>query len=346
MIKKIISTILIGLISFLIFKGGTYFNFIYGKNVEKQGYIYIQKKDSYKDVIKKISPHLKNINSFKWVAKLKNYPNKIKAGKYYIEKNLNNNNLINKLRSGNQETIKLKFGGERNLDEFILHITRQLDMNPIDLKQALFDPSFLNKNNITKESHFLELFIANTYYVYWTISPKSLIDLLIKEHQKFWNEERKNKIKKLDLTLSKVIILSSIIQKETSMVNEMPIVAGLFLNRLKKNWKLESCATIVYAIKEKSKIPINIKQLFYKDLKIDSTYNTYLYNGLPPGPICFPEISAIDALLNPSIHNYYFMIVDLEKRGYHKFSYSKEDHEVKKKIMNYLRDRINEKKEY
>ena len=143
----------------------------------------------------------------------------------------------------------------------------------------------------------------------------------MKEYKRFWNEERIAKSKSLGLNSSQIITLASIVHKETAKVDERPRVAGVYLNRLSKGMLLQADPTVIYAIKlQTGNFDTIIKRVLYKDLELDSPYNTYKYAGLPPGPIAMPDISAIDAVLNPEKHDYYYFVANVEDFGYHKFA--------------------------
>jgi len=202
-------------------------------------------------------------------------------------------------------------------------------MSAFELENAITSKDFLNQNKVSLENVH-QLFIPNTYYLYWTISPEDLLVTLLRHYNKFWNKERKEKAKKLKLSPLEITTLASIIQKETSKIDEMPLVSGLYLNRLKSGWLLQADPTLIYAINLKKEKKLKINRLFYKDLHFLSKYNTYLHKGLPPSPISLVEIPALEAALNPKNHNYYYMVSSTEKKGYHEFSTTLKRHEEKR----------------
>lgn len=176
------------------------------------------------------------------------------------------------------------------------------------------------------------MFIPNSYNVYWNTSPEDFRDKMLNEYNKFWNQDRSEKAKKLGLTKLEVISLASIIQIESRKIDERPIVAGLYINRLKENMRLQADPTVIYTIKEYYKnYDTIIRRVLYRDLKLDSEFNTYKIRGLPPGPITMPDISAIDAVLNYEKHNYLFMVANPSNRGYHLFASDLEGHNRNKK---------------
>jgi UPF0755 protein len=168
-------------------------------------------------------------------------------------------------------------------------------------------------------------FIPNSYQVYWNTSPSKLGARMMREYKAFWNEDRLQKAQAYGLTPVEVSTLASIVEGETNKTKEMPRVAGLYLNRIRNGQKLESDPTVRYTIKQKYGYNYKIKRVLYKDLKIDSPYNTYMYTGLPPGPLSIPSVQAIDAVLNAEKHNYIFMCAD-PTTGYHKFTDNYSEH--------------------
>ncbi len=317
--KKRFFLVVIG-VAFMAFGIATYYyNKIYASNTVEASTIYIPTNSNFETVLAEISPILKDKSSFEWVANKKNYPNVIKAGKYSIAKGMNNNDLINLLRSGNQTVVKLSFNNQDTLEKLAGRIAEQIESDSIAILNAITDELFLKEKNITKENT-LAMYIPNSYEVYWNISAEKFRNKMLNEYQKFWTSAKKEKAKSQNLTINEVITLASIVQKETAVVSERKRVAGLYLNRLNNKWPLEADPTIIFALKQKLGQDIVIKRVLYKDLEIDSKYNTYKNAGLPPGPISMPDISSINAVLNPENHDYFFMCVDISTNGKHAFA--------------------------
>ena len=297
----------------------SYYSKIFSANTTQVSTIYIPSNSDFDAVVEIVSPILKNEASFIWVAKKKNYPNTIRAGKYQLEKGMNNNDLVNLLRSGNQVTLKLSFNNQDTLEKLAGRIAEQLEPDSTSILIALTDQVFLSKNNINKEAA-LGMYIPNSYDFYWTTSANDFRNKMLKEFHSFWTPAKKEQAKKQGLTINEVITLASIVQKETATVNERPRVAGLYLNRLNNKWPLQADPTIIFAIKQKQGQETVIKRVLLKDLEINSKYNTYKHLGLPPGPISMPDISSINAVLNPEKHNYFYMCVDVNNFGNHAFA--------------------------
>jgi len=303
-----------------------FYNKIYAVNVIENTTVSIPVNTTFNEVEQLIKPFLNDTDSFKWVAQKKNYPNKIKAGRYPIKKGMNNNELLNLLRSGKQEIINLTFNNQDTLEKLSGRIAEQIEADSTQILTALTDNEFLSKNKLTK-ANVLGIFIPNSYQFYWNTSAVTFRDKMLKEYHRFWNEDRLEKAKKLNLTKKEVTILASIVQKETSKVSERSTVAGLYLNRHRDNWALQADPTVIFALKQKHGQDYEVKRVLNADLLIESPYNTYQNVGLPPAPISMPDISSIDAVLNPKNHDYYYMCASVTNIGTHEFAKSLGQHE-------------------
>jgi UPF0755 protein len=176
------------------------------------------------------------------------------------------------------------------------------------------------------------MFLPNTYEVFWDTTPENFRNRMLKYYQSYWNENRKNKVKSLGLTPVEAVILASIVQKESVQVEEQNTIAGVYLNRLKKKMKLQADPTVIYAMKKATgDFQQVIKRVLYKDLKLNSPYNTYKVKGLPPGPITMPDLRTLEAVLHPEQHNYLYFVAAPEKIGYHLFASSLAEHNRNKK---------------
>ena len=298
---------------------------IYSANVKEDTAVYIPTNASFDEVKEVIKPVVNNMDSFIWVANQKNYPNVIKAGKYVIEKGMSNNALIDLLRSGKQTPLTLTFNNQDTVEKLAGRIATQLEPDSIQILAALSDSEFLSKNKLSK-AKVLGIFIPNSYEFYWNTSAKSFRDRMLKEYNRFWNDDRISKAKKLNMTKNNVMTLASIVQKETSKVSERPTVAGLYLNRLRDGWPLQADPTVIFALKQKHGQDYEVKRVLNDDLLIDSPYNTYKNASLPPAPIAMPDISSIDAVLNAEKHEYYYMCASVTDIGAHAFARTQAQH--------------------
>lgn len=320
--------IIYGAIAILFLVGGIIgFNFyqkIFGKSVKKDGAIYIGANYHLMDVKKLLTEYINKPENFVWVAEKKKFT-KPKGGKYMLKKGMNMNDVVNLLRSGNQTPIKLSFNNQDTLEKLAGRIAQQIETDSISLLKAMTDESFLTKNGFNKQTA-LEIYIPNSYEFYWNTSANKFRDKMLREYKRFWNQSRLEKAKKLNLTKSEVIALASIVQKETAQKSERPIVAGLYLNRLKDNWPLQADPTLIYAIKQLNGQDFVVKRVLNKDKEIKSPYNTYKNIGLPPSLISMPDVSSIDAVLNYRKHKYFYMCASIEKIGFHDFATSLAQH--------------------
>lgn len=331
-IKKILLIIvLLGLIA-----GGAFayliYNALFSPNTafnNKEAYIYIPTGSSFDEVKILVTPLLTDLETFEAVAKRKKYDEYVKPGKYILKKAMNNNEIVNSLRSNNIP-IKVSFNNQESLEKLAGRVSSQIEADSISLLNAFTDPKFLQESGL-KEDTVLSLFIPNSYEFFWNTSAADFRDRMLKEYLRFWNDERLKKAEVLNLTKIQVISLASIVQKETAKIDERPRVAGVYLNRLKKNMLLQADPTVIYAVKrELGNYDTVIKRVLYKDLELNSPYNTYKYAGIPPGPITMPDISSIDAVLNPEKHDYYYFVANVQDFGYHKFAKNLAQHNQNK----------------
>ena len=304
--------------------GYNYYNKIFGKAITKKTELYVKSSDSLNDIKDNIADYTKHPNTFLLVAEQKKFTNP-KPGRYILKKGMSNNDIVNLLRSGNQAPINVSFNNQDTLEKLAGRIAQQLEIDSISLLKSFQNKDFLSKNNLTEKS-VLQIFIPNSYQFYWTTSAENFRNKIFKEYNRFWNQNRLKKAKALNLSKSEVITLASIVQKETAKKEERPIVAGLYLNRLKKGWPLQADPTIIYCIKQNKGQDYVVKRVLTADLKIKSPYNTYKNKGLPPTLIGMPDISAIEGVLNAQKHNYFYMCANVDKLGYHAFAKSLSQH--------------------
>ncbi len=335
MIKKIALVVLILAIIGSVF-GYQFYTKIYGKNVVKTIDIYIPTDSNFDSLMKIVQPYIKNSESFAWVAEKKSYQNKIRAGKFKITEGMSNDALINHLRSGKQETVNVTFNNQDTFEKLAGRISSQIEADSVALLTVFQDAKFLQENDLDRKTA-MALYIPNSYDFYWNTSAENFRNRMLKEYERFWTPERIAKAEKQNITPLQVTILASIVQKETSTVSERPMVAGLYLNRLKSFWPLQADPTIIFALKEKHGQDAVFKRVLNEDLTIDSPYNTYINFGLPPGPIGMPDISSIEAVLNPKSHDYYYMCASVTNIGQHEFAKTLSQHNVNaRKYQNWI----------
>ena len=267
--------------------------------------------------------YIEDKNIINQLVKFKNYSDDtLRPGKYLIKKNWSNNKLVNQFYlMRNQNIIDLYIPSARNLNILAGYVANQTSIDSLELCK-LFDDEGLQQELGFTNYTFPTFFLPNTFEIYANISVEDFIDLLAANYNHFWNNERITKADNIGLTQSEVTILASIVQMEQQVIlDEHPKIAGLYINRLKKGMKLQADPTVKFAINQP-----NLKRVLKRHLKYDSPYNTYLNKGLPPGPICIPEVTAIDAVLNFQKHDYHYMCAEPTYSGRHKFSVTYKNH--------------------
>ena len=332
-IKRILLAIaLFGLLGLGIFSYYIY-RVIFSPNTafsENTAVVFIPTNATYAQVRDSLQPLLEDIEDFDVVAQKKGYTENLKAGKYILKKGMNNNELVNVLRSQNQP-VWVTFNNQERLENLAGRISRQIEADSTSIISAMKDSSFLAENKFDNRNA-LGMYVPNKYEFFWNTSAEEFRSRMLQEYDRFWTEERLNKAEEIGLTPYEVTVVASIVQKETAKVDERPRVAGVYMNRINNGWKLDADPTVIYAIKETTKnFDTIIKRVLYKDLKLDSPYNTYKYKELPPGPISMPDISSIDAVLNFEDHDYFYFVADVENFGYHKFAKTLSQHNANKR---------------
>jgi len=263
---------------------------------------------------------VQDLLTFSFVAKVMKYQERVLPGHYRIPPRLSNRELVTLLRSGRQTAVNVTFNNVRVDTDLAEKITRNLEMEEEDFLDLLRDTVLISRYGFERET-ILSIFIPNTYQVFWNVSPEGLFDRMYKEYERFWTDERKAKAATLGMSQKEVSTLASIVQAETAKADERPRVAGVYINRLRINMALQADPTLVFALGD-----FEIKRVLNVHKEIDSPYNTYKHVGLPPGPINLPEISALDAVLNPESHGYLYFCAKDDFSGYHAFATNLRDH--------------------
>lgn len=303
------------------------YQIIYTPNVlieEEDRYFAIPKGTTFKQLQNMLSEQriVNDLVSFSFLAKLKDLDENVKNGMYLIKGDMTNVELINLLRSGAQTPVKLTFSHARLLNQLPKALTHNLEIDSADLAPLLMHDTTAIYYGFSKET-FISMFIPNTYEVYWTLTPRGLLDRMKQEYDRFWTEERKQKAEQLGMTQEEVSTLASIVQGETNKMDEAPAIAGVYINRLKRRIPLQADPTLVFAIGD-----FSIRRILNKDKEFESPYNTYKYYGLPPGPINMPSIPALNAVLNYEDHNYLYFCAKADFSGYHAFARTLREHNV------------------
>ena len=282
----------------------------------------IKEGDTFADVQRELHDgnYIQDLMSFSFLAKLMNYDEQIKPGRYLLKRNMSNRAAVRLLRSGTQEPVNVTFNNVRLIPELAEKITRNLGMTPEEFEAAVIQFAMSNSHGFNKDN-IMSMFIPNTYKVYYDITADALVKRMYQEYDYFWSEERKAKAKKIGLTPIEVLILASVVQAETIDGDEAPIIAGLYLNRLKQSIPLQADPTLKFAVGD-----FSLKRILNVHKEIDSPYNTYLYAGLPPGPINMPEINSLDAVLDFFPSDYLYMCAKEDFSGKHNFTNDYQEH--------------------
>ena len=310
-----------------------YYNKYYKDNTsfkDESIFLYIVSNDSvlFTD---SISKYIKSEKTFYKVAERLGYLDNIKTGRFKINKGIGNKELVTSLKFNNTP-LTITFNNQERVENLAGRIAKQIYADSTALINSFTDKDFLVENKFNKEN-ILSIFIPNSYEVYWDIEPDKFRDKMLLEYEKFWNKSRTEKAKNIGLTKKEVTSLASIVQKESIKVDERPTIAGVYINRLNTRMRLQADPTVIYSIKDYYKnFDTIIRRVLYRDLRLNSRYNTYRINGLPPGPISMPDISAIDAVLNYEKHKYIFFVADPYNRGYHLFARNLSEHNRNKKV--------------
>ncbi|MEJ2162868.1 MAG: endolytic transglycosylase MltG [Robiginitalea sp.] len=317
-----IGLLLGGLFAFMVYRSFLSPNTAFQDEV---AYVHVPSDAGYAELKHQLGPLLEDLDSFEAVARRKRYLSNIKAGRFPIKKGMNNNEIVNSLRSANTP-VRVSFNNQESPALLAGRIADQLEADSLELYNAMIDKSFLKEQGWNSDQAIMP-YLPNSYEFYWNTSPLEFRDRMLREYHKFWTEDRVSKADSQGLSPEEVMALAAIVHKETSQVEERPRVAGVYLNRLKRGMLLQADPTVIFAIKKASgNYDTIIKRVLYRDLEVDSPFNTYKYSGVPPGLIAMPDISAIKAVLNPEQHNYLYFVVDMENFGYHIFSETLEQH--------------------
>ena len=291
-------------------------------DINETVYIYITPKDNSASIVQQLSriDGIGSTKGFEILAKHNNFDSRKRSGRFAINDGDNMHTIYRRIVSNEQAAVKLVVPSTRTLEQLTEAICRQLMLDSLELSEFLTKPIYYENIGYKKET-LPSLFIPNTYEVYWNIKPEMLMTRLMNERRKFWNESRTAKAKKLGLTPEEVATLASIIDEETNNDEEKPVVAGMYINRLKRGMPLQADPTVKYAIGDPTR-----KRILKKDLAADSPYNTYKHKGLPPGPIRIPTIQAIESVLNYTKHNYLYMCAKEDFSGKHNFAKTLSEH--------------------
>lgn len=326
-IKKIITIVSVVLITILMIYGLVILRQIFSSNTkfsEKEVFVFIPTDSKYEEVKKIVAPYIENLERFEMVANKRGYTDNVIPGRFLFKKGMNSYELVKTLRLNSP--VKLAFNNQERIENLAGRVGSQIEADSLSLLTTFKDSTFLKENGFNEEN-ILAMFIPNTYEIYWNTTAVKFRDKMIKEFRNFWNKERVAKAQKQGLTPIDATILASIVHKESVKKDERPRIAGVYLNRLRAGMPLQADPTVIFAIKKKANdFDQVIKRVFYNDLTMAHPYNTYMNLGLPPGPIAMPDITALEAVLNPENNNFIYFCASVERFGYHEFAATLGEH--------------------
>ncbi|WP_212003119.1 endolytic transglycosylase MltG [Chitinophaga sp. HK235] len=300
---------------------------VFGPNTKAFGdskYFYVRTGSTYRDVLDGLEDQgiVRNRSSFDWVAKELGYPSRVKAGRYKISHGMSNFTIAKMLRSGKQSPITLVINKLRTKDDLIKKVSTNLEADSNALRALLNDQVYLRQFNLDTNSAMCAV-VPNTYEFYWNTNAETVFKKLEKEREEFWTEARKNKASALGLTPVQVTVLASIVDEESNKADEKSLIASVYLNRFRKGMRLQADPTVKFALQD-----FGLKRIREGHTQYDSPYNTYRYNGLPPGPICTPMKKTMDAVLNTPETDYLYFCARSDFSGYHAFAATYAEHLV------------------
>ena len=298
------------------------YQYIFRENVKTDYVLYIQPGATFEKVTDslKMNDVLLSLKAFHWVSKKKDFSKSVKTGRYLLKKGMNTNQIVNMLKGGMQTPLNVTFNNVRTKEEFAGKVSKYLTADSLSILNLFSDENQIQKFGFSTET-YRTMFIPNTYQFYWTTTAEEFAERMKTEFDRFWNNERRKKAEQINLTPAEVTVLASIVQSETAKNEELGRISGLYINRLNRGLLLQADPTVKYAVGD-----FSLKRILNVHLEVDSPYNTYKYAGLPPGPINFPETSAIDAVLNHERHNYIYMCAKEDFSGYHNFAITLAEH--------------------
>ena len=301
----------------VILVGGAFFcvfTIVSAKAPNGERLIFIDRDDTLDSV--KVKSEL----SWRWDLYTKVFSIRPRTGRYHVTPDMTCLQLFRLLRNGTQEPMKLVIPTSRTMDRLAGVLSHSLMVDSAEIAKVLTDSSYCANHGYTTAT-IPALFIPNTYEVYWDISVDKLVERMVRENKNFWTADREAKAKACGLTHDEVATLASIVDEETANDGEKPMIAGLYLNRLRIGMKLQADPTVKYAVGD-----FSLRRILNKHLLVESPYNTYQIEGLPPGPIRMPSIAGLDAVLNHAEHPYLYMCAKEDFSGTHNFARTLSEH--------------------
>jgi UPF0755 protein len=295
---------------------------VYGGAVARGGSVYVRSGESRGEWIADLTAggFLKNPARFERTARWLGFTGDPAPGHYRLTENTDYLQLIRAFQRGWQTPVRVTFNNIRTLPQLAGRIARQIEADSAALADRLTAPEAAERFGFTGET-FIGMFVPNTYEMYWNVSPDAFLERMKTEYDRFWSDVREAKREKTGMSRNEVTTLASIVAEETVKADEMARVAGVYVNRLKTGMILQADPTLKFAVGD-----FTLRRILDVHKEVESPYNTYKYAGLPPGPICMPPVTAIDAVLDHEDHDYYYFCAKEDFSGYHRFARTLAEH--------------------
>lgn len=293
---------------------------------EKQKFLYIHTNEPTPEKVQKALVEqniLKQTTIFDFIANWTGYYDHIKPGKYKVVRGTSVIKLLRMLQKGRQDEVRMVIGKVRLPEEMAQRMARYIETDSAGAMAYLTNDDSLASIGVDK-ANWMTAMLPNTYNIYWTYPIGMVMHKLKLESDKWWGkDQRKEKAAQLGYTPQQIITIASIVDEETNMTKDKPLVASVYLNRLKKGMPLQADPTIRFARKD-----FESNRVTFEHLRTPSPYNTYLNKGLPPGPICIPSLATIDAVLNAPPTDYLYFVAKPDFSGYSVFTANFNDHKI------------------
>lgn len=292
-----------------------------GDAVLKERELYVGRDTSYQALIDSLKPSIKHHLAFDIYAERLNLKESYKVGHYLVQEGMDVIQIVRMIKLGLQTPVNVTMNNVKIPAQLAGKLAPQLEADSVELVEVFTDEALAKELGFDSPLTMFSIFLPNTYEFYWTVSPRDFVDRMYKEYKRFWDGDRDKKRERTGLNRVEVATLASIVYEETRKVDEMPRVAGVYMNRLRMGMPLQADPTIKYAMQD-----FGLRRILNRHLKTPSPYNTYLNRGLPPSPICMPSIEAIDAVLNYEKHDYVYFCARPTFDGYHNFAKNYSEH--------------------
>jgi UPF0755 protein len=289
-----------------------------------EGSLFVPRDTDFQTLLDSLrsGPKIRFERAFKLYSKRIGLTENVKPGHYVLKKGMNIIEVARMLNLGQQTPVNVVVNTSRLPGQLARRVATQIEVDSAAMHAVMRDPAVLAKYGYHNELELFSMFIPNTYEMWWTTTPAEFVARMHTEYDRFWNADRLAKLEKSPLhTQMEVITLASILYEETRKTDEMPRMAGAYLNRIGRGMPLQADPTVKYAMGD-----FALRRILHKHLRTPSPYNTYLNRGLPPTPICMPSIAAIDAVLDAESNNYLYFCAREDFSGYHNFAATYSEH--------------------